>query len=257
MSPVDVIAPLLHRPWVGRDGERLPVIPLPGLSTEAVDNLNSYWLGNLTPEMHQLLELSCGLSGSPLGNIDFTGRWYAEEPLSIFRPSLTLAIDEKGRRWIAEVNRNRGLPGPVWCVCPQPEVAMFVDRTLGDLLLRLHRELRRDTLSQWLTILSIRARTLWATRHARAISVPVAFSRLRELRGWLASLPVNAWIYDLRAPRNRRGLPYGLIRDRGAAFRCGSLPVFAFVGSEGPAAAVMDDGGSQTVTENSFADPPH
>jgi hypothetical protein len=62
--------------------------------------------------MRQLLQLSCGLSGTPLGNIDFTGRWYTEEPLSIFRPSLTLTIDEKGRRWIAEVNRNRGLPSP-------------------------------------------------------------------------------------------------------------------------------------------------
>jgi hypothetical protein len=134
---------------------------------------------------------------------------------------------------------------------------MFVDRSLGDFLLRLHREMRRDTLSQWLTILSIHARTLWATRHARAIGVPVAFSRLRELRGWLASLPVNAWIYDLRAPRIRRGLPYGLIRERGAACRCGSLPVFAFVGSEGTAAAVADNGTSLTFTEGSSAGSPH
>jgi hypothetical protein len=182
--------------------------------------------------MRQLLELSCGLADSPLGNIDFTGRWHGEEPLSIFRPSITLAIDEKGRRWIAEANRIRGLPGPVWCVFPQPEVAMFVDRSLGDFLLRLHQEMRKDTLSQWLTILSIRARTLWAARHTRAIGVPVAFSRLRELRGWLASLPVNAWIYDLRAPGVRRGLPYGVMRERGAVRRCGTLPVFAFGGSE-------------------------
>ncbi len=134
---------------------------------------------------------------------------------------------------------------------------MFVDRTLGDFLLRLHQEMRRDTLSQWLTILRIRARTLWATRHARAIGVPEAFSRLRELRGWLAGLPVNAWIYDLRTPRVRRGLPYGLTRERGAACRCGTLPVFAFVGSEGPAAVALDDGRSPTVTEGSSADPPN
>ena len=241
MSPVDTMVPLLCKPWVARDGEEMPVTPLPPLSREAVSNLDSHWTGVVTPEMRQILQLSCGVSGTPVGNLDFTGRWYPEEPLSIFRPSLTLAIDEKGRRWIAEVHKNRGLPGPVWCVLPQPEVAMFVDRNIADFLLRLHREMRGDTLSQWLTILGIRARTLWATRHARAVAVPVAFSRLRELRGWLAGLPVNAWIYDLRAPGVTRGLPYGLMRERGPICRCGSLPVFAFVGSERSAGATIEN----------------
>jgi hypothetical protein len=227
------------------------VTPLPALSPEVVSNLDSHRAGIVTPEMRQVLQLSCGLTGTPLGSIDFTGRWFPEEPLASFRPSLTLAIDERGRRWIAEVHPKRGLPGPVWCVFPRPEVAMFVDRNLADFLLRLHRDMRRETLSQWLTTLSIRARTLWATRHARAIGAPVAFSRLRELRGWLATLPVNAWVYDLRAPGLRRGLPYGLMRERGALCRCGSLPVFAFTGSAGPAATAMEERAAITVTERS------
>jgi hypothetical protein len=243
------MVPLLQGPWVSRAGERLPIAPLPALRREAVRHLESHWAGILTPEMQQVLQLSCGLAASPLGSIDFTGRWYPEEPLAIFRPSLTLAIDDKGRRWIAEAGKTRGLPGPVWCVFPRPEVAMFIDRSLADFIARLHNHARRDTASQWLTTLTIRARTLWASRHARAMGVPVAFSRLKEIRGWLAGLPLDAWVYDLRAPGAKRGLPYGLIRERGNLCRCGRLPVFAFVGSVGPAASVADAGRVVSIAE--------
>ena len=112
---------------------------------------------------------------------------------------------------------------------------MFVDRSLAEFLIRLHSRIRRDSLSQWFTSLHTGARRLWATRHAGAIAVPVAFARLRELRGWLAELPINAWIYDLRSPGRSRGLPYGLAHERGDWYRCGRLPVFALVGPASPA----------------------
>ncbi len=235
MSRADTMIPLLQGPWRGHDGERLPVTALPPLSTDTIEHLHSHWTGTLTAEMRKLLQCSCGLSRTPLGCIDFTGRWYPEEPLAIFRPSITLAIDEEGRRWIAEVGRNRGLPGPVWCVFPRPEVAMFVDRTLDHFLIRLHSRIRRNSFSQWFTSLQNGARTLWAMRHGRAFAVPVAFRRLRELRGWLSELPAHASVYDLRNPGRRRGLPYGLARERGGWYRCGRLPVFALVGPATPA----------------------
>jgi len=241
MSTVDTVMPLLQRPWIGRSEEQPPIVPLPPLRPEAITNLEAFWAGVLTPQMRQLLQCSCGLSDTPLGTVDFTGRWFPEEPLSIFRPSITLAVDDQGRRWIAELGRRRGLPGPVWCVFPRPEVALVIDRDLGDFLQRLHTHIRLDTVAEWLCTLRIRARRLWASRHGRAIGVPVAFSRLKEIRGWLAGLPVNAWVYDLRAPGINRGLPYGLIRERGEIYRCGRLLVFAFAGSAGPAASIADE----------------
>jgi hypothetical protein len=230
MSIADTMMPLLTAPWLWRFGGPLPTCALPGLRPEALAHLEAHWTGILTPEMRQLLHASCGLSQTPLGDVDFTGRWFPEEPLSVFRPSLTLAIDDQGRRWIAEVGKRRGLPGPVWCVYPQPEVAMLVDRSLADFILRLYSTERRKSISMWTTGLSVRARKLWASRHAAAIALPVAFSRMRELRGWLAALPLDAWIYDLRTLGPRHGLPYGISRERGDAYRCGRLPVFAFVG---------------------------
>jgi hypothetical protein len=253
MSRADTMIPLLQAPWRDHGGERLPVTALPALSAEAVDHLSSQWTGTLTAEMRKLLQCSCGVSGSPLGSVDFTGCWYPEEPLAIFRPSITLAVDEDGRRWIAEVGKKRGLPGPIWCVFPRPEVAMFVDRSLADFLLKLHSRIRRNSFSLWLASLHSRARILWATRYARAIAAPVAFMRLKELRGWLAGLPLNAWVYDLRNPGRARGLPYGLVHDRGGWYRCGRLPVFALVGPASPAAGVAIQNMALDNTERSCA----
>jgi len=238
MSRADTLIPLLEAPWRDHDGEQLPVTALPPLAGESIKQLDSQWSGTLTATMRKLLQRSCGVSRTPLGCIDFTGCRYPQEPLAIFRPSITLAIDDEGRRWIAEVGRNRGLPGPVWCVFPQPEVAMFVDRSLADFLIRLHSRIRHNDVSQWFTSLQNGASTLWATRHAHAMAVPIAFSRSRELRGWLAELPVDAWVYDLRSPGRRRGLPYGLAHGHGGWYRCGRLPVFALVGAATSAASV-------------------
>jgi len=256
MSSVDTLMPLLQGPWIGRSGEPLPIVPLPPIRPEAITNLEAHWAGVLTPQMRDVLQRSCGLSGTPLGSIDFTGRWFPEEPLSIFRPSITLAIDDQGCRWIAELNKGRGLPGPVWCIFSRPAVALLIDRDLGSFLQRLHTNVRRDCVADWLTTLSIRARKLWAFRHSRAIGVPVAFSRLKEIRGWLAGLPANAWVYDLRGPGATRGLPYGLMHERGQLCRCGRLLVFAFTGFEGPAATAMDERvPSQSPAEGSSRSP--
>jgi hypothetical protein len=243
MSTLDTIVPLLRTPWHLSGGESAPIVPLPALQRDTISYLETYWAGFMTGEMRQLLQQSCGLSQTPLGNIDFTGCWYAEEPLAIFRPSLTLAIDEKGRRWVAEIGKPRGLPGPVWCILPTPKVALFMERNLADFLVRLHDNVRRETTAEWLTTLTVRARRLWANRYACAMAVPVALSRLREIRGWLARLPPDAWVYDLRAPAIARGLPYGLASEPGDLCRCGRLPVFALLNLQGqPGTNVAEEG---------------
>jgi len=257
MPRLDTMIPLLQAPWRDHAGELLPVRALPPLSGETIEHLNLQWTGTLTAEMRKLLRRSCGISGTPLGCVDFTGCWYPEEPLSVFRPSITLAIDDEGRRWIAEVGQTQGLPGPVWCVFPRPEVAMFVDRSLAEFLIRLHSRIRRDSLSRWLNSLHSGARTLWATRHAHGIAVPVAFTRLRELRGWLAELPVHAWVYDLRNPGRHRGLPYGLAHEPGLWYRCGHLPVFALTGPPTPAVCVPQfDGRPRQSASSARTSPP-
>ena len=231
MSTRDTSVPISGR-WSQLTQTLHNMVPLPGVQPESLRYIDARWQGYLTAEMRQLLQATCGLSGTPLGNIDFTGCWYPEEPLALFRPCLTLAIDGDGRRWIAEAARTRGLPGPVWCIDPNRQVALYVDRRLQEFLRRLDGSSRHGRASFWNVAVDARIRRIWLRRYAQAIHVAVASRSLREIRGWLGQLPQDAWIYDLRAPGNPRGLAYGLARDRAKWFRCGRLPVFALCREE-------------------------
>jgi hypothetical protein len=216
---------------------RAPVKPLsrglfkfayvPGLSTQAIQGLDSTYPGTLTDDMRCLLATSCGLTAPEFGTIDFTGRWHPEEPISVFRPCLTLAIDDEGRRWIAETSRDQGLPGPVWCVLPDPAVTLYVSDDLNGFLSTLNEAAERGQLYRWLRGLQRDARAIWAQRQALAGVSNKIGREDRMLRGWLAALPFDVHIYDLRDPSALRGWPYGLAGPEGRLYRCGRLPVFA------------------------------
>jgi hypothetical protein len=182
--------------------------------------------------MKELLGRSCGLTGTELGCIDFTGCWFLEEPDAIFRPALTLAIDDAERRWIAEVG-NGDLPGPIWCVFPRPEVAVYVSDDLASFLATLRERTCRKEVSCWLDELTAEARAVWSQRHAWAIRPHEAHRSDPAIRGWLMTLPAGAYVYDLRSRSAVRGWPYGVAGPSGRHYRCGRLPVFAVAGSPG------------------------
>ncbi len=229
MSASDTTMPLISAPWLNAEGNPLSVIPLPGLREEVIQSLECSYPGILSPPMKDLLSRTCGLGGTELGSIDFTGCWFLEEPYAIFRPALTLAIDDAERRWIAEVG-NGDLPGPIWCVFPRPEVAVYVSDDLAIFLATLRERTCRGEVSQWLDELTAQARAVWAQRHAGAIRPHQAHRSDPAIRGWLMTLPAGAYVYDLRAPSAARGWPYGVAGPSGRHYRCGRLPVFAVAG---------------------------
>jgi hypothetical protein len=229
MSASDTTMPLISAPWLNAEGNPLSVIPLPGLREEVIQSLECSFPGILTPPMKELLSRSCGLAGTELGSIDFTGCWFAEEPYAIFRPALTLAIDGAERRWIAEVG-NGDLPGPIWCVFPHPEVAVYVSDDLAAFLATLRDQTCQGEASHWLDELTAQARVVWSQRHARAIRPHEAHRSDPAIRGWLMTLPAGAYVYDLRARSAARGWPYGVAGPSGRHYRCGRLPVFAVAG---------------------------
>ena len=229
MSTPDTMMPLVSAPWLDADGNPLSVRALPGLRSEVIQNLECSYPGILSPAMKALLGTCCGLAGTDLGSIDFTGCWFLEEPHSVFRPALTLAVDDAERRWIAEVG-NQDLPGPVWCVFPDPEVAVYVCDDLAAFLATLRQHTCRGETHAWLRGLKAQARTVWSRRHALAMHPNDAYHSDRAIRGWLSGLPLDAYVYDLRAPRTARGWPYGVAGPSGRLYRCGRLPVFAVAG---------------------------
>ena len=110
--------------------------------------------GLSTPSIQALLATCCGLADTELGPIDFTGCWFPKEPCAVFQPCLTLAIDDAGRRWIAE-SGDRDLPGPVWCVFPDPQVAVHVCDDLPAFLATLHEHAHRGQTLAWLQDLTL------------------------------------------------------------------------------------------------------
>lgn len=233
-STADNVVPFLAAPETLLSRGALGFSPAPGLSPEAIQGLEASFPGTLTHEMRLLLQATCGLTSLEFGSIDFTGRWYPDETLNVLRPCLTLAIDDDGRRWIAETSREAGLPGPVWCVLPEPAVAMYVADDLSDFLSKVGEGMRRGRLSKWLRDLCRDARTIWACRQALAREAYRNCQRDRGLRGWLAELPFDAHLYDLRTASTLRGWPYGLAGPDGHLYRCGRLPLFAVCSSYSP-----------------------
>lgn len=220
------MTPLLSTPWIDASGKTLSVRTLPGLRPELIKTLNLAYPGIINPSIQALLATYGGLADTDLGHIDFTGCCFPAEPCTVFQPCLTLAIDDAGRRWIAEVG-NRDLPGPVWCVFPDPPVAVHISDDLHAFLATLReRALRGQTLA-WLQDLSATAQAVWTDRWALALRPYRAHNLDDPIRGWLSSLPSNAYVYDLRRPSSIPGWPYGVAGPSARLYRCGRLPVFA------------------------------
>jgi hypothetical protein len=227
MSTADKVVPFSAAPVKPLSPGQLKLVSVPGLSVQAIQGLEATYPGTLTADMRSLLSTTCGLTAAEFGAVDFTGQWHPEESISVFRPCLTLAIDDEGRRWIAETSRDQGLPGPVWCVLPDPAVTLYVSDDLNGFLGTLNDASERGQLYRWLRGLQRDARAIWAQRRTLA---RVSYEICREergLRGWLAGLPLDVHVYDLRSPSALRGWPYGLAGPEGRLYRCGQLPIFA------------------------------
>lgn len=230
MSTLDTMTPLISTPWLDANGKSLSARPLPGLRPEVLQTLERAHPGVISPALTDLLSACCGLADTDLGLIDFTGCCFPEEPCTVFNPCLTIAIDDAGRRWIAEVG-DGDLPGPVWCVFPQPEVAVYVSGDLASFLSTFRDHASRGDTLTWLQELTTTARAVWSHRRTLAMRPHHVDHSDDQIRGWSSSLPSDAYVYDLRTQTIARGWPYGVAGPSGRLYRCGRLPVFAAAGS--------------------------
>lgn len=229
MSFTDTLAPLVSLPWLDPSGQPHAVRPLPGLRSETLGELKISTISFMSTEYREFLNTCSGLAATPLGHIDFTGSWYPVEECPVFYPCLTLAVDEACRRWIAEVSEE-GLPGPVWCLFKEPEVAVYVSDDLVSFIAKLRERTCTGQVFSWFQELGAQAQAIWKYRRAFALRPYQASETDSELAVWLKTLPSDAYIYDLREPKAARGWPYGFGGPAGRLFRYGRLPVFAVAG---------------------------
>jgi hypothetical protein len=229
MSSRDTLTPFISAPWIDPHGRLLAVRPLPGLRPEILRELRCSPLGAMAPDYQEFLTCCSGLANTALGRMDFTGRLYPEEECPVFNPCLTLAIDDEGRRWISELSID-GRPGRVWCLFAEPKVAVYVTDNLAEFLATLRDRTCYGRLFSWLQDLTAQAHVIWEHRRTLARRPPREVEADSEYAVWLATLPREAYVYDLRAPTAARGWPYGLAGSSGRFFRYRTLPVFAVAG---------------------------
>ena len=225
----DTLTPLLSQPWCDANGRPLPVRALPGIRPDVAQAVQRFYPMMATTAFQTLLETCSGLSDTAIGHIDFTGCWFAPEPCEVFEPCFTLAIDDAGRRWIAEIG-DRALPGPIWCVLSKPAVAIYVSEDLSAFISTLRECTCRGHTLRWLQDIQAQAHIVWAYRHSLGSRPYELRESDNEIRSWLEGLPSNAYVYDLRQPKIAQGWPYGLAGPTGRLYRCGRLPVFAVAG---------------------------
>jgi hypothetical protein len=211
-----------------------PIRSVPGLKAAAIDGLRSSFPGILTREFERFLSNTCGLEGTALHYIDFTGRWHDEEALAVFRPCLTLAVDDQGRRWIAETHKSAGLPGPVWCVHQTPQVAVYVAQDIRAFLDAVQTQSVAGTMTQWLRSVDEAAQSAWQHRGALAFQARQDCAHDKQVRQWLLQLPRDARVFDLRNPRFGIAWPYGVAGAAGHFHRCGRELLFAVSGFPAP-----------------------
>jgi hypothetical protein len=227
MSTHDAMMHMLLKPW--RRGARdCLATPLPGLRPEVIESLAASSAGLINGAMGRLLLRSCGIAGTVLGDIDFTGQWYPEETLAVLRPCLSLTVDDRGRRWLAETREERGgVPGPIWCVFPDPPVTVHVSEDLLTFLALLREATLAERTLKWLQGITASAHAIWRNRQLAAAYSHTVCRADARIRGWLPELPLDARIYDLRIPTVLRGWPHGAAGSSGHHYRCGRLPLFA------------------------------
>lgn len=229
MSSPDTLTPFISAPWLDPLGRPLAVRPLPGLRPEILRKLR-YCRGAMAHDYREFLTCCSGLANTELGNLDFTGSWYPEEKCPVLNPCLTLAVDHQGRRWVCELSAD-GRPGRVWCLFAEPTVAVYVSDTLAEFLATLRDRTCHGRLFSWLQDLTAQAYAIWKHRRTLARRPHRGVDADAEFAEWLATLPQEAFVYDLRTPMAARGWPFGLAGSSSRLFRYRDMPVFAVAGS--------------------------
>jgi hypothetical protein len=210
------------------------VEPTPGLDPGMVAILRRTLPARLTPEFERLLRAMCGFATTTAQAGELTDREFARESSPVVRPSLTLAVDDKGRRWIAETVTTAGIPGPVWCVYDNPRVVVYVSADVREFVDMVLQQGEQHALSGWLQSLDLAAERTWQRRGTLAFQSRQHCSQDPRVRPWLLQLPRDARVYDLRSASFGDAWPYGAAGTGGRLHRCERELLFAVSGFPPP-----------------------
>jgi hypothetical protein len=212
--------------WVDEDGEELDVQFLPGLSEEALDQMESR-IGAPLPSDYRRLAAMCGVIDGAGIEIDFSGSdgFWVEE---ILPHGLPFAHDGCGNYWVVDCRSQREEFACIFYACHDAPVVVFQGTGMASFIDALPAFDRGERESAIWQVWDQSVWRIWETSPGVISQQEALASTDPAIRTFAIDLDEPCQISDLRGARPGDGFPWGRYGPNTRLRRFGEERIFAF-----------------------------
>ena len=222
----DTLRSIAGKRLVDMDGKATVLELLPPATDAQIRALEASVPGPLPAELRAGLAVSTGLANGPLESfslLDLEGFGLEE----VFPHAYSIAHDGYGNYWVLDVMPNAADWGPVFYACHDPAVIAYQASSIDEFL--------RDTIALPVddprsAIDEVHERVvnrLWSDPSSLIAQGAAAVTSDAVLREFASSLPPDALIADMRAPKRGDGFAWGKFGPRTVIQRFGTHRLWA------------------------------
>lgn len=205
------------REWVDEDGYATRLELLPALTDAEIDALAAAWGVPIPRDARKVLRVTRGIAPSPLESVEFSGEMAGEVagevPDELFPHGMPIAHDGYGNYWVADLRPGSDAFGPVFFVCHDPAVIVYQCADVAEFLDGLLVMTEAPHTGPLHFVHEQAAAEIWGGKEV-AVQREVALASDDEvLRAFAETLPPDASVADMRAPRTGDGFRVPLYRE--------------------------------------------
>jgi hypothetical protein len=226
VKAIEVIREAATLALTDEDGERVELVPVPGLSTERIAELTAKLGFELPAELLELLPEFSGVDGA-LESIDFTGQAECFEYPDLFPRAIPIAHDGFGNFWVLDASPEAAAVAPVFFACHDPPIVLFQSACLAGFVREVVNMYRPGHGSLVDDVHEDRLFKVWSTNPG-TMSVADAAKGDESLRRFAESLDERFTVVDLRRPEVGMGFSWGRYGPRTELRRHGDERLFAY-----------------------------
>jgi cell wall assembly regulator SMI1 len=209
----ELLRSLDGREWVDEDGDAERLELLPPLTDAEIDALADAWGVPVPADAREVLRVARGFESSPLDVVEFSGEMDGAVLDDVFPHPLPIAHDGYGNYWIADLRPGSDVFGPVFFACHDPSVVVYQCADVAGFLEAL-AEMTEPPHKGPLDFVHEEASSeVWSGGEAAVPRAVALASDDEVLRAFAESLPPDASIADMRAPRMGDGFRVPLRRE--------------------------------------------
>lgn len=201
----ELLRSLDGREWTDEDGEQMRLELLPPLSDTEIDALAGKWGTPVPREARKVLRVARGIEASPLDVVEFSGEMDGSVLDDVFPHPLPIAHDGYGNYWIVDLRPGLEVFGPVFFVCHDPPVVVYQCADVAGFLEALIEMTKPPHKGPLDFVHEEASSEIWGGREAAVPQAVALASDDEVLRAFAETLPPDASIADMRAPRTGDG----------------------------------------------------